>query len=59
MHVEFFKNVSKILIPKEDTVFNKEVIRGNKEFWSKNHITSATYCDMLTFIVEEIEISQE
>ena len=37
----------------------KEVIRGHKEFWSENHITSAKYFDMLTFIVEEIEISQK
>ena len=41
MTVEFFKNVCRILIPKEDTDFNKEVIRGHKKFWSENHITSA------------------
>ena len=40
MTVEFFKNVSRILIPKEDTDFNKEVIRGLKEFCSENHIIS-------------------
>ena len=39
--VEFFKNVSRILTAKEDTDFNKKVVRGHKEFWSENHITSA------------------
>ena len=58
MTVEFLKNVSRIFIPKEDTDFNKEVIRGHKEFWSENHITSVIVT-LLTIIVEEIEISQK
>jgi hypothetical protein len=45
MNAEFFKNVSRIFIPKEATDFNKEVFRGRKEFWLENQMASPIhYC---------------